>query len=391
MSAVLDAAETRALRELAEAQGVALEPVALAALELVLARQSGQADFGVTVHGNGRAELVGRNVGMLENPVIVRSDVPAGGTFGELCWRVESSRNEAFAHQDLAFDKLAHSVLGERDLDELPLHQLAFRCKNGSGRVLRLGAAEVVPLASAIRVSTVELGFWIEQRGPSLHVGRRRDGTDLRRRDRSAPVPRLPVRARSADRIWNAKLDDVELLSTEDQRAWLEALNRTEAPWNTRALVHRLFEEQVDLRPDAIALAVRGARRHLPAARRARQRNQPTRSVAAASARTSSVGLCLERGPDLVACMLGIHKAGGAYVPLDPDYPSERIAHVLSDSRAKVLVTTDKLADRLSADARALALDLHADELKTRSKTRARRAGAAEPARLRHVHLRLHR
>ncbi len=368
-SSMLDAGDTRALKELAETQGVALESIALAALELVLARQSGQADFGVTVHGTGRGELSGRNLGMLENPVVVRSDVPAGGTFGELCWRVESSRNEAFAHQDLAFDKLAHSVLGERDLDELPLHQLAFRCKNGSGRVLRLGATEVEPLSSAIRTSTVELGFWIEPRGPVLHVG-----VDAMAQIYEAETAARLCRAfrhvlASAPRVWSAKLEDVELLSQEDQRAWLDALNQTEASWNQRALVHRLFEQQVDRRPDATALLFEER------ALTFRELDDRANAIAHALRRRGVgpdvlVGLCLERGPDLVASMLGIHKAGGAYVPLDPDYPRERIAHVLSDSRAKVLVTTDKLAERLDSVPELLLLDLHAEELKRGPRSR---------------------
>jgi amino acid adenylation domain-containing protein len=369
VSMMLDPAETRTLKKLAESQGVALESIALAALELVLARQSGQADFGVTVHGNGRAELVGRNVGMLENPVIIRSDVPAGGTFSDLCWRVESSRNEAFAHQDLPFDRLAHSVLGERDLDELPLHQLAFRCKNGSGRVLRLGAAEVEPLSSAIRVSTVELGFWIEQRGSALHIG-----VDAMAQLYDAETAARLCRAlryvlASAARVWTTELEDVELLSSEDQRAWVEALNQTEAPWESQALVHRLFEQQVDRRPDVTALLFEDR------ALTFRQLDERANAIAHALRHRGVgpdvlVGLCLERGPDLVASMLAIHKAGGAYVPLDPDYPSERLAHVLTDSRAKVLVTTDKLAERLSAAPELLLLDLHADELKRSPKTR---------------------
>jgi amino acid adenylation domain-containing protein len=369
VSLQLDTSETYGLKELATAQGVALETVALAALELVLSRQSGQADFGVTVHGSGRGELSGRDLGMLENPVVVRSDVPSGGTFGELCWRVESSRNEAFAHQDLAFDKLAHGVLGERDLDELPLHQISFRCKNGSGRVLRLGSAEIEPLASAIRVSTVELGFWIEQRGPRLYVG-----VDAMAQLYEAETAARLCRAfrhvlASAPSIWASRLDEIELLPEEELRAPIEALNRTDAPWDAEALVHRLFEAQVDRRPDATALSFEE--------RALTFRELDERANVIAHALKSRgvgpdvlVGLCLERSPDLVATMLGIHKAGGAYVPLDPDYPRERLAHMLADSCAKVLVTTDKLAERLGAVPELLLLDLHAEELRRAPRTR---------------------
>ena len=59
------------------------------------------------------------------------------------------------------------------------------------------------------------------------------------------------------------------------------------------------------------------------------------------------VGLCVERSLDMVVGLLGILKAGGAYVPLDPAYPRERLAFMLADTRASVLLTQEALIDRL--------------------------------------------
>ena len=61
------------------------------------------------------------------------------------------------------------------------------------------------------------------------------------------------------------------------------------------------------------------------------------------------VGLCLERSIELVVGMLGILKAGGAYVPLDPSYPALRLAFMLDDTQAPVLLTQAKLRERLPA------------------------------------------
>src|SRR5262249_34789103 len=81
------------------------------------------------------------------------------------------------------------------------------------------------------------------------------------------------------------------------------------------------------------------------------------------------VGLCLERTPELLVGLLGVLKAGGAYVPLDPDYPTERLAYMLGDSRAPVVVTQQALLNRLpEPEARVVCLDRDAGSL------------AAEPA-----------
>ena len=64
------------------------------------------------------------------------------------------------------------------------------------------------------------------------------------------------------------------------------------------------------------------------------------------------MGLCVERSPEMVVGLLGILKAGGAYLPLDPDYPAERLAFMLADAGAAVLVTQQALLERLPAHAR---------------------------------------
>ena len=73
------------------------------------------------------------------------------------------------------------------------------------------------------------------------------------------------------------------------------------------------------------------------------------------------VGLCVERSLEMVVGLLGILKAGGAYLPLDPDYPPERLAFMLEDAGAPVLVTQAALLDRLPAARAARIVQLDAD------------------------------
>ena len=104
------------------------------------------------------------------------------------------------------------------------------------------------------------------------------------------------------------------------------------------------------------------------------------------------VGLCVERSPEMLVGLLGILKAGGAYLPLDPDYPPERLAFMLADAGAPVLVTHAALLDRLPAHGARIVLPrcrLAGDRAAARH--RARQPPRPAQPRLCHLHLGLHR
>ena len=104
------------------------------------------------------------------------------------------------------------------------------------------------------------------------------------------------------------------------------------------------------------------------------------------------VGLCVERSLEMLVGLLGILKAGGAYLPLDPSYPRERLAFMLEDAGAPVLVTQSALLDRLPAHgARIVRLDADWPRHRAQPTTAPAVALAAATPRLRHLHLRLHR
>ena len=112
--------------------------------------------------------------------------------------------------------------------------------------------------------------------------------------------------------------------------------------------LHTLFEEQAARTPDATAVAFEGRSltyREL----RARVNRLAVRLRALGVAADAPVGVCLERSEAMPVALLGVLKAGGAYVPLDPEYPSERLAFMLADSGAGLLLTQEGLRERSSA------------------------------------------
>ncbi|WFA19852.1 amino acid adenylation domain-containing protein [Paenibacillus mucilaginosus] len=140
------------------------------------------------------------------------------------------------------------------------------------------------------------------------------------------------------------RLTDLEVTAAEEKRDLLEAFSGTGAPDALDVPFHVLFEEQVRLTPDHPAVA--------DAVRELTYRELDVRSNALAAklrecgiGRERLVGILADRSVELLVGVLAVWKAGGAYVPLDPDYPAERIAFMLEDSGAEVLLTQNGLYD----------------------------------------------
>ncbi|HEY7768946.1 amino acid adenylation domain-containing protein, partial [Longimicrobium sp.] len=133
-------------------------------------------------------------------------------------------------------------------------------------------------------------------------------------------------------------IGSIDVLPEAERRMVVEEWNRTDVEYPVGFPIHRLFEEQAARTPDAAAIAWGGETLTYAALDHAANRlaNHLRRRGVRPETR---VGICLERGPELVVAILAVLKAGGAYVPLDPAYPGERLAFMLADSGAPLLLT----------------------------------------------------
>ena len=135
-------------------------------------------------------------------------------------------------------------------------------------------------------------------------------------------------------------------MSASEYKQLLVDWNDTAADYPRDNCIHKLFEQQALRTPDAIAVVYGDdSLTYRQLDHRANHLAHHLRSIGVGS--DGLVALCLERSHELVVAMLGILKAGGAYVPLDPEYPKERLAYLLNDSGAAVLVTARRWIDQL--------------------------------------------
>ncbi len=183
--------------------------------------------------------------------------------------------------------------------------------------------------------------------------------------------------------IRRSKLSALSLLDDAEREQVVSRFNNTAVTYPQNALLHELFAAQAARTPDAVALRFAGetlSYRELD--RRSNQLAHHLRGLGVGS--DVVVGVCAERSFEMVIALLGILKAGGAYLPLDPSYPAERLAYMLTDAKAPVLLVQAVLADRLPAsDAAVLRLDADWPEIARQPETAL--AATIDPSNLAYV------
>lgn len=143
-----------------------------------------------------------------------------------------------------------------------------------------------------------------------------------------------------------AKLKDLPLLTVAERQQLLVDWNATRAEYPQETCIHELFEEQAAKDPDAVAVVCES--QQLTYGELNARANQVAHCLRELGVKPDTlVAICVERSLELVVGLLGILKAGGAYVPLDPHYPAERLAYMVEDAAARVVVTQAHLRERL--------------------------------------------
>ncbi|HSN99236.1 MAG TPA: amino acid adenylation domain-containing protein, partial [Candidatus Nanopelagicales bacterium] len=348
-----------ALRALARRTGTTLFMVLLAAFQALLHRLSGQDDFAVgsPIAGRTRKELEGI-VGFFVNTLVLRADFSHRPTFLEFLAQVKEATLDAYAHQDLPFEKLVEELAPARDLSRQPLFQVMFVLQNAPFEAVHLDGFSITPVSVDIPTAHFDLTLaMFEQDGEIL--GTLEYATDLfDARTIERMVERLRLVLEAAVRSPEARVSDWQIL-TEQERQLFARWNEIEAPHPRprEACIHELFEAQVDERPDAVALVWDEQSLTFDALnRRANRLARHLRSLGVGP--DMPVGLFAERSPEVIIALLAILKAGGTYVPLEPSLPPERLSFIVRETGLRLALVQPPLMGECSRlDALLVPLD----------------------------------
>ena len=325
---------------LARGQGVTMFMVIQAGLAVLLGRLGAGTDIPVGSPVAGRTdEALDELVGFFINTLVLRTDLGGDPSVEQLLGRVREFWLGALEHQDVPFDRLVEDLAPYRSLGRHPLAQVMLTLQNTAtvaARAAGLPGITAAPVAAGVTQARFDLSIAVSEvtggRGPGGLRGMVTVAADLFDEDTAGLI------AVRLGRVLAAVADDPQ--ARLHQIAVLEEAERAQllAGWNdTPAFVPGLIAAQAVRAPDAVA--VTGGDVHVSYGQLDERAGRLARLLTQAGAGPETVvGLCLERGAELVAAVMGVWRAGAAYLPLDPAYPPARRAFLLADSGARVLV-----------------------------------------------------
>jgi surfactin family lipopeptide synthetase A len=339
----VDRESTEQLKLLSQGAGATLFMTLLAAFATLLSRYSRQEEIAIgSPIANRNHSGIESLIGFFVNTLVLHTKLDGNPTFVELLARVREMTLGAYEHQDLPFEKLVEELQPERSLSYTPLFQVMFVLQNAPLSKVELPDLTITPFKLEQVAARFDLTLQMTETAAGL-IGEliyNRDLFDLATIDRMAGHFQILL----AGIIANAHqpIAQLPLIGSAEQQQLLIDWNDTHADYPQDKCIHQLFETQVELTPNAIAVQFESTQ--LTYRELNDRSNQLAHYLQTLGVKSEIlVGICVERSCEMIVGLLGILKAGGAYVPLDPAYPSDRLSFMLADAQVAVLLTQQKL------------------------------------------------
>jgi amino acid adenylation domain-containing protein len=337
------------LQALSQQQEATMYMTLLTAFKVLLYRYSGQEDIcvGTPVAGRNQQELE-ELIGFFVNTLVLRSQARGNMTFVELLDEVKTTTLEAYAHQEVPFEKVVDAVVKTRDRSRNPIFQVIFSFQNTPEiPELRLGNLHLSVEAADHTTSKFDIAYMISETSTGLQ-GIVEYNTDLYKAETIERMINhysnlLEAIATSPDN----KISRLDMLSAAEEHMLLIDFNDTAAVYPKEKSIVDLFQEQVIKSPEAIALVFKD--QELSYKDLNNLSNQLAHYLQEKGVKAETlVPICIERSLEMIIGILGIMKAGAAYVPIDPDYPADRIRYMLEDTDAKLVLSSCASHGKLS-------------------------------------------
>ncbi|MCP4661388.1 MAG: amino acid adenylation domain-containing protein, partial [bacterium] len=330
----------------------------LAAFATLLYRYSGREDIvvGSPIAGRNRRETEGL-IGFFVNTLVLRTKLDGNPSFERLSAAVRQTALNAYAHQNVPFEQLVDELQPQRDPSLHPLFQVMFVLQNTPRSAFGSSELTLTPLTTERSTATFDLTLSLQENADGLS-GSIEYSTDL---FDEVTIDRMAGHLRSllagiAGRP-DERLSDHPLLNSAEKHQLRSEWNDTRDGFSESLSLRERIERWAERTPDAPAVVFDD--RRLSFRELDRRANQLAHSLRARGVGPEVlVGICVERSVEMVVAVLGVLKAGGGWLPLDPQYPRERLAFMLEETRVPVVLTQERLLGTLPEhEAQVVCLD----------------------------------
>lgn len=348
----IDSELTHAMREVSQREGVTLFMIFLASFQLMLAHYSGQEDISVgTPVANRTVPELENLIGFFANTLVLRTRFSATMSFRDLLAHVRDVCLQAYAHQDLPFQKVVDALNVERNLSFNPLFQVMFIMLNTPrpNRTASDVEAQVQTFEQESRSAKFDITLTIAdaQTGDEFICTAEYNIDLFKHSTIERMLAHWHVLLTQLVTKPTARLGELPWLTTAEQHQILDVWKQTRRYWPGPSTIPERFTIQTSTSPDTVALVFEG--QHFTYEFLHQQScSLATHLQACDVGPETLVGICLDRSPEMIIALLGVLYAGGAYVSLDPAYPHERLAFILEDAQIGLIITQKHLHANLS-------------------------------------------
>ncbi len=348
---------TQALQQLSLKSQTTLFMTLLAAFKVLLMRYSGQTDIAVGSPIANRTQYEIENlIGFFVNTLVLRSDLGDNPSFKELLSQIRQTTLEAYRHQDMPFEMLVEALQPERSLSQSPLFQVMFVLQNAPGEMIDLPEITLTRLTTDQVTAKFNLGLIINETEQGLE-GTWEYNTDL------FDLTTIERMARHFQQLLAGIIDNpnqpiahLPLLTEVERRQLLVEWNNTQTDYPHDHCVHHLFESQSAKTPEATALIF--GDQHFTYEELNNRANQLAHTLQTLDLPPEArIGVYLKRSVDLIVSIYAIFKVGAVFVPLDPAYPAQRLAFMINDAQAALIISDTSLPDPTTEVSGANGLD----------------------------------
>ncbi len=336
---------TQQLTDLASHCKTTLNVVLLAAFKCLLFRYSGQNDILVgSPFGNRDKTELESLIGFFNETLVLKSTINPDDSFKDLIEKLRADSLEALSHKNVPFDELVNALKADRAGGANPVFQAMFVFNGAANSPFGNTGLTITDEPLELGISKFDLTLFANKKQEDIELALEFSKELFKEETARRILDHLAVMIDSLCQNAEGKIGLAEILSPEEKTMMLETWNQTDIPVSPFDSIHQIITEKAKENPSGIA--VRVAEKSLTYQELHKQSDALAYALQQQGVEANdAIGLYTPRSIEMLVGILGILKSGAAYLPLDPEYPQERIAFMIEDSGAKIILHNNNFTE----------------------------------------------